>query len=109
MLKVLESPGISFCSFCMNPVNVTTLTIKTEVQMLNEILETVQKWQTIPQHISQQIKDLYDTVTSANMTGTTFPAVTVDLTRKIRPLFPHRAKHMKWKYGKKRQLTKYEK
>lgn len=35
---------------------------KTEVQKLNEILETVQKWQNIPQHISQQIENLHDSV-----------------------------------------------
>ncbi|XP_048035534.1 uncharacterized protein LOC125261036 isoform X2 [Megalobrama amblycephala] len=82
---------------------------KTEVQKLNEILETVQKWQNIPQHISQQIKNLHDSVTNASMTVTAFTAVTTDLTRKIRPLFPHRAINMKQKYRKnfKRRLTKF--
>ncbi len=82
---------------------------KTEVQMLNEMLETVQKLQNIPQHISQQIENLHDSVTNASMTGTAFIAVTTDLKRKIRPLFPHRAKNMKRKYRKnfKRRLTKF--
>ncbi len=89
-------------------VNTAANHSKTEVQMLNEILETVQKLQNIPQHISQQIENLHDSVTNASMTGTAFIAVTTDLKRKIRPLFPHRAKNMKRKYRKnfKRRLTK---
>lgn len=90
-------------------VNTAANHSKTEVQMLNEILETVQKLQNIPQHISQQIENLHDSVTNASMTGTLFIAVTTDLKRKIRPLFPHRAKNMKRKYRKnfKRRLTKF--
>ncbi len=89
-------------------VNTAANHSKTEVQMLNEILETVQKLQNIPLHISQQIENLHDSVTNASMTGTAFIAVTTDLKRKIRPLFPHRAKNMKRKYRKnfKRRLTK---
>jgi len=91
-------------------VNTAANHSKTEVQKLKDILDSVQKWQTIPQHISQQIKNLHDSVTNASMsrTAAAFPAVTTDLTRKIRPLFPHRAKNMKRKYGQKfkRRQTK---
>ncbi|XP_056587061.1 uncharacterized protein LOC130407814 isoform X4 [Triplophysa dalaica] len=81
---------------------------KTEIQMLKEILETVQKWQSIPQLICHQIKELHDTVTNGCKTGPTCTEINVDLTRKIRPLFPHRAKNMKRRYGKnfKRLNTK---
>lgn len=87
-------------------VNTAANHSKTEVQKLHEILETVQKWQNIPQHISQQIKNLHDSITNASVTGMALTAVT----RKIRPLFPHRAKNMKRKYRKnfKRRLTKFK-
>jgi len=86
-------------------VNTAANHSKTEMQKLKDILESVPKRQTIPQHISQQIKNLHDSVTNASMSRT---AAAFHLTRKIRPLFPHRAKNMKRKYGQKfkRQQTK---
>ncbi|XP_055070281.2 uncharacterized protein [Misgurnus anguillicaudatus] len=81
---------------------------KTEIEMLNEILETVKQWQTIPKDICHKIQDLHDNVTNACITGPKLPEANVDLTRKIRPLFPHRAKNVKRCYRKnlKRLNTK---
>ncbi|XP_055032677.2 uncharacterized protein [Misgurnus anguillicaudatus] len=81
---------------------------KTEIEMLNEILETVKQWQTIPKDICHKIQDLHDNVTNACITGPKLPEANVDLRRKIRPLFPHRAKNVKRCYRKnlKRLNTK---
>ncbi|KAG9273244.1 hypothetical protein AMEX_G12351 [Astyanax mexicanus] len=81
-------------------VNTAVDCTATVLEKLNKILETVQEWQTVPQPIQQQIEKLHDTVTNANRAVHTFPAVTSDVTRKIKPLFPHRSKNIKRKYRK---------
>lgn len=75
-----------------------------DFQKLQDVLEMVKRWQTVPDHIKLQINDLYVNVHKEDRSLLLKRHYTNDTSKKIRPLFPRSAKH--WKKTEKNSASK---
>ncbi len=66
-----------------------------DFQKLEEVLEIVKRWQTVPENIKRQINDLYVNVYQDDRSLLSKRHCTNDTSMKIRPIFSHNAKHRK--------------
>ncbi len=86
--------------YCVNQTDTADLDFmqqdsSSDLQKLEEVLEIVKRWQTVPENIKRQINDLYVNVHQEDRSLLLKRHCTNDTSMKIQPIFSHNAKHRK--------------